>query len=101
MDEDVVKGQKTNGAKNNACMSMAQTRATSKAFRLNFSYVVALGGYEPTPAEEMVNLKEETKEESEYWCDIHSAKMFWSEKQQTAGYPPSHRTEDGFCTGEE
>ena len=97
MDEDVVKGQKTNGAKNNACMSMAQTRA----FRLNFSYVVALGGYQPTPAEEMVNLKEETEEEAEFWCKIHNAKMIWTDKQQTAGYPPSHRTEDGFCTGEE
>ena len=101
MDEDVVKGQKTNGAKNNACMSMAQTRATSKAFRLNFSYVVALGGYQPTPAEEMVNLKEETEEEAEHWCNIHGAKMIWTEKQQTSGYPPSHRTDDGFCTGEE
>ena len=101
MDEDVVKGQKTNGAKNNACMSMAQTRATSKAFRLNFSYVVALGGYQPTPAEEMVNLKEETEEEAEFWCKIHNAKMIWTDKQQTAGYPPSHRTDDGFCTGEE
>ena len=32
MDESVVQGQKTNGAKHNACMSMAQTRATSKAY---------------------------------------------------------------------
>jgi hypothetical protein len=101
MDESVVQGQKTNGARHNACMSMAQTRATSKAFRINFSYVVSLGGYETTTAEEMVNLKEETKEEAEHWCEIHGAKMIWTDKQQTAGYPPSHRTDDGFCTGEE
>jgi len=37
-------------------MSMAQTRATSKAFRLNFSYVASIGGYSATPAEEMVTL---------------------------------------------
>jgi hypothetical protein len=34
-------------------MSMAQTRAVSKAFRLALSAVVVLGGYEPTPAEEI------------------------------------------------
>ena len=101
MDESVVQGQRTNGAKHNACMSMAQTRATSKAYRMNYSHVVVLGGYEATPAEEMANIKEETKEDAEHWCNIHGAKMIWTEKQQTSGYPPSHRTDDGFCTGEE
>ncbi len=33
--------------------SMAITRATGKAFRLGFSWVIALAGYNPTPAEEM------------------------------------------------
>lgn len=33
--------------------SMAQTRATGKAYRLGFSWIVKLAGYEPTPAEEM------------------------------------------------
>jgi len=100
MDESVVQGQKTNGAKHNACMSMAQTRATSKAFRLNFSYVVALGGYEPTPAEEMVNLKEETEEEAEFWCDIHRTKMFWSDSMKDNNFPPSHKDADGnWCQG--
>lgn len=36
-----------------AIMSMAQTRATGKAFRLAFSWVMKLAGYEATPAEEM------------------------------------------------
>ena len=56
MDEFVVKGQSSTGAKHNSAMSMAQTRATSKAFRLNFSYVASIGGYSATPAEEMVTL---------------------------------------------
>jgi hypothetical protein len=34
--------------------SMAQTRATGKACRLAFSWIMALAGYEPTPAEEMM-----------------------------------------------
>ncbi|MER2623568.1 MAG: hypothetical protein ABTS22_06480 [Accumulibacter sp.] len=33
--------------------SMAQTRATGKACRLAFWWIMALAGYEPTPAEEM------------------------------------------------
>lgn len=33
--------------------SMAQTRATGKAFRLAFSWIVKMAGYEPTPAEEV------------------------------------------------
>lgn len=33
--------------------SMAVTRATGKAFRLGFSWIMAIAGYEPTPAEEM------------------------------------------------
>ncbi len=34
--------------------SMALTRATSKAFRLSFSWVIKLAGFEATPAEEMM-----------------------------------------------
>ena len=33
--------------------SMAITRATGKAYRLAFSWIVTLAGYKPTPAEEM------------------------------------------------
>jgi hypothetical protein len=33
--------------------SMAQTRATGKACRLAFSWIMSLAGYEPTPAEEI------------------------------------------------
>lgn len=34
--------------------SMALTRATSKAFRLSFSWIIKLAGFEVTPAEEML-----------------------------------------------
>ena len=37
-----------------AIKSMAQTRATGKAARNGFSWIMALAGYEATPAEEMV-----------------------------------------------
>ena len=38
-----------------ALRSMAQTRATSKALRLPLGFIMALAGYDPTPAEEMVH----------------------------------------------
>ncbi len=37
--------------------SMAATRATSKACRLAFSWIMTLGGYAPTPAEEMQGIQ--------------------------------------------
>lgn len=36
-----------------AIRSMATTRATGKAYRLGFSWIMTLAGYEPTPYEEM------------------------------------------------
>ena len=33
--------------------SMAQTRALGKAYRMAFSWIVKMAGYQPTPAEEM------------------------------------------------
>ena len=41
------------GRSRSARRSMAQTRATSKAMRVVFSWVMTLAGYEATPAEEM------------------------------------------------
>lgn len=38
-----------------AIKSMAQTRATGKACRLSFSWIMALAGYQVTPSEEMIN----------------------------------------------
>ena len=42
--------------------SMAQTRATGKACRLAFSWIMRLAGYEPTPAEEMPTERELAQE---------------------------------------
>lgn len=39
-----------------AIRSMAVTRATAKAFRLIYSWIMSLAGYQPTPAEEMQDL---------------------------------------------
>lgn len=44
--------------------SMAVTRATGKAFRLGFSWIMTLAGYEPTPAEEVTDGELETSRHS-------------------------------------
>jgi len=44
-----------------AIKSMAITRATGKACRLAFSWIVALAGYETTPAEEMDGIHDNSK----------------------------------------
>lgn len=52
MDEHVTQGQ-NGSAKHNAAMSMAQTRAASKAYRAAYSFIMELAGLKATPAEEM------------------------------------------------
>jgi hypothetical protein len=42
--------------------SMAVTRATGKAYRLAFSWIIKMAGYESTPAEEMDGIETKTKE---------------------------------------
>lgn len=41
--------------------SMAQTRALGKAYRMAFSWIIKMAGYEPTPAEEMPQFKKNMK----------------------------------------
>ena len=66
-DEHVAQGQYTEGGKRNAVMSMAQTRATSKAFRLNFAFVAQLGKYQSLPWDEVTDeMKGIPKPEPEY-----------------------------------
>jgi hypothetical protein len=45
--------------------SMAVTRATSRAFRQQYSWIMALAGYEPTPADEMPDANGETHQPGE------------------------------------
>jgi hypothetical protein len=49
--------------------SMAQTRATGKACRLAFSWIMSLAGYEVTPAEEMPPVAEVVKPEPQRYAD--------------------------------
>ncbi len=46
-----------------AIASMAQTRATGKAFRMSFSWVMKMAGFEATPSEEADGIKKSTFKE--------------------------------------
>lgn len=74
----------------NQRISMAGTRATSKALRLLLSWVVVLAGYEPTPAEEMAR---DIVIDDLGACPKHNVP--WRENKNGSLY---HRTEnDGWC----
>lgn len=59
---------------NYARRSMATTRATGKAYRLAFSWIMNLAGYEATPAEEMPG--DETPEA--HWTETQNWKTFYT-----------------------
>lgn len=60
MDEKDKNGELTWASRPSyARRSMAATRATGKAARLSFSWIMVLAGYAPTPAEEMQGLGNE------------------------------------------
>lgn len=54
-----IKESRWGKAEKYARRSMAITRATGKAYRLGFAWVMAMAGYEGTPAEEMPHQVEE------------------------------------------
>lgn len=84
-----------------AVKSMAQTRATSKAYRLNLSWLAVLAGLEATPAEEVPqdgfgNAPGRAATGNLYGtCAEHGVPYSHTEKQKAAGYPPSHKAGNG------
>tara|TARA_Y100000310_G_C20570770_1_gene757892 strand:- start:324 stop:1262 length:939 start_codon:yes stop_codon:yes gene_type:complete len=90
--ESACKG-KQGDAKHKASMSAAQTFATSKAYRMNFSYVAILAGYAPTPAEEMMGQAGISSQPTpdvevvEHYCVEHQAEWFKRGKMKTFAHP--------------
>lgn len=76
---------KEGDAKHKACMSAAQTFATSKAYRMNYSYIAILAGYQPTPAEEMAGTESVNK--VEHWCELHQTNFFKKGKMKSYAHP--------------
>src|SRR3990167_479642 len=85
--ENACKG-KEGDAKDKASKSAAQTFATSKAYRMNYSYVAILAGYQPTPAEEMTGEAVDDRPANlEHWCEAHRAKFFKRGKMKAYAHP--------------
>ncbi len=81
-------------AKHRAAMSSAQTWATSKAYRLNFAWVVVLAGYSGTPADEMGD-DAQSSGGGQYWCEAHQAK--WFKKGKMKGYAHPLGDNEPWC----
>ena len=84
--ENCCKG-KEGDSKHKACMSAAQTFAESKAYRMNYSHVAILAGYQPTPAEEMSETQVEEVNKTEHWCEKHQTKFFKGGKMKSYAHP--------------
>lgn len=82
--ENCCKG-KEGDAKHKACMSAAQTFATSKAYRMNFSYVAILAGFQPLPAEEITDDMKPDK--NQHWCKDHDIAFFKRGKMKSYAHP--------------
>lgn len=96
--ENCCKG-KDGDARHKACMSAAQTFATSKAYRMNYSYVAILAGYQPLPAEEITSdmVGEAQPDKSQHWCKEHNTAFFKRGKMKVYAHPI--KGEDGNDTG--
>jgi len=81
---------KEGDAKDKAAKSAAQTFATSKAYRMNYSYVAILAGYQPTPAEEMTGEAPDDRPASQpkgHYCTQHQVVFFKRGKMQKFAHP--------------
>lgn len=68
------------GADEFVIASMAQTRATGKAFRLSIGWVMKLAGYEATPTEEMEESKQEVDSSSTNEMPVEDVKLLVTAK---------------------
>lgn len=80
----------------NSAKSMAQTRATSKAFRMTFAWIAVLAGYQATPAEEMPRDQDTPNKSGQYYCAEHDTEWFKSPKMTSYAHPPE-KEGDEWC----
>lgn len=104
MDEFVARG-KEGWAKRTAVQSMAQTRAESKAYRMNYSAVALLAGFEATPAEEMQSegapaprKRGQPAQQTEFFCLEHETN--WFKRGKMRGYAHPIKDASGNDTGQ-
>jgi hypothetical protein len=81
--------------------SMAVTRATSRAFRQQYSWIMALAGYMPTPAEEMPHQPDAPEKPSSVVVDRGNGGLIGIASIGTASPVDGavRQTPDGMCVG--
>jgi len=84
--ENCCKG-KDGDAKHKSAMSAAQTFATSKAYRMNFSYVAILAGFQPLPAEEITSDMRDEVDKTQHYCTVHKTNFFMRGKMKSYAHP--------------
>jgi hypothetical protein len=83
-------------ARDKAAISAAQTWALSKVYRMNFSFVVTLAGFQPTPAEEMVDTPNDNSPAHGTECPTHSGVLLkWNTNAKGSWW--SHKLGSGWC----
>lgn len=97
---------KTGMAQHKSAMSAAQTWATSKAYRMNYSWVAVLAGFQPTPAEEMAGNRpakqsgsgnRPAKQEEMDWCEEHQTEWFKRGRMRNYAHPVGEGTAKSWC----
>ncbi len=84
--ENCCKG-KEGDAKHKSAMSAAQTFATSKAYRMNYSFVAILAGYQPLPAEELTKDMRDEVDKTQHYCLLHTTNFFMKGKMKSYAHP--------------
>lgn len=87
-----------------ALRSMAQTRAASKALRMPLGFIVQLAGFDATPAEEMIGIRDAARQEtSSYQCPSCGSPVYDNRADIEAGKRgekyPRFKCSSRTCTG--
>jgi hypothetical protein len=85
-------------AQHKAAMSAAQTWALSKAYRMNFSFVVVLAGFQATPADEMAGTppSQAVIQQEGTMCPLHPGMpLRWNTNAKGSWW--SHKLGGGWC----
>ena len=75
-----------------AIKSMAQTRATGKAYRIPLSFLAVMAGIEPTPADEIPPQGFDNRKDEGYGiCPVHNIAFFQSGRMNQPAHKPVER----------
>ena len=78
---------KEGSEKHKAAKSAAQTWAGAKAFRMVYSWVAVMAGFQPLPAEEVTEDMKQEADKTQHWCKEHDTAFFKKGKMKAYAHP--------------